>query len=136
MPKKDLNYYQSLPYRMELFFDADDRTWFVRFPELPGCDADGDTPEHALAAGEEAKALWLADAHERKQPIPEPQPEVSHSGKFVLRLPKTLHAAAARTAQREGVSLNTYLTQLVAEGVQRSGFENLVVRRRVNSGTR
>lgn len=126
MPKKNLQYYRKQPYRMELFFDREDQVWFVRYPELPGCDADGETPEEAIAAGEEAKSLWLADTIERRQPVPEPRMEPSHSGKLVLRLPKSLHAAAARAAEEEGVSLNTYLAQIVAEGVQRSGFQNLV----------
>ena len=32
-----------------------------------------------------------------------------YSGKFVIRLPKSLHAKLVREAKKEGVSLNTYV---------------------------
>ena len=39
------------------------------------------------------------------------------SGRFVLRLPKTLHAELAEAAEREGVSLNQYATGALAASV-------------------
>ncbi|MGH7908139.1 MAG: toxin-antitoxin system HicB family antitoxin [Candidatus Binataceae bacterium] len=118
--------YEALPYRMEVFFDPESAAWVVRYPELPGCTAHGDSPEDAIALGREAKTLWLETALEEHQAIPLPAAEPEYSGKLVLRLPKTLHQAAARAAEREGVSLNAYLLQLVAEGVQRTGLKNLL----------
>jgi antitoxin HicB len=118
--------YEALPYRMEVFFDAESEVWVVRYPELPGCTAHGDTPEEAMALGKDVKALWIETALEEHQTIPRPLGEPGYSGKLVLRLPKTLHEAAAHTAEREGVSLNAYLLQLVAEGVQRSGVKSLL----------
>jgi antitoxin HicB len=44
-------------------------------------------------------------------------PEVS--GKFVTRLPKSVHAKLAERAKAEGVSLNTLVLALVAEGLGR-----------------
>jgi antitoxin HicB len=118
--------YTSLPYRMEVSFDAESGVWVIRFPELPGCTAHGHSPEEAIALGNEAKALWIETALEENQPVPRPLGEPEYSGKLVLRLPKTLHEAAVRTAEREGVSLNAYLIQLVAEGIQRSGLKSLL----------
>jgi len=41
------------------------------------------------------------------------------SGKFVARVPKTLHAQLTRSAKTEGVSLNTLVVSLIAQGLGR-----------------
>jgi antitoxin HicB len=48
---------------------------------------------------------------------PDTVPEVS--GKFVTHLPKSVHAKLAERAKAEGVSLNTLVLALVAEGLGR-----------------
>jgi hypothetical protein len=48
-----------------------------------------------------------------------------HSGKLVLRLPKSLHDRAIIAAEREGVSLNTYLVYLISEGTRSSEVARL-----------
>lgn len=55
----------------------------------------------------EASSLWLESALKHGDPIPEPGEEAS--GKFVVRVPKGVHAALARAAEREGVSLNLFV---------------------------
>ena len=40
--------------------------------------------------------------------IPEPIKEESLSGKFVIRVPKSLHRRLVIEAEKEGVSLNQY----------------------------
>ena len=42
---KDLNYYLSLPYRMELTPDKPEGDFLVSFPALPGCLSCGETIE-------------------------------------------------------------------------------------------
>ncbi|RZF64005.1 type II toxin-antitoxin system HicB family antitoxin [Sphingomonas populi] len=42
-------------------------------PDLPGCMADGETPEEALAAGYDAAAAWLETAAELGRDIPAPK---------------------------------------------------------------
>jgi len=123
--QKKLRTYLERPYRMNLAFDRESDAWVVRYPDLPGCLAHGNSPDRAIAEGEEAKSLWIASALESGFAIPEPSRETTHSGKLVLRLPKTLHEAAAEGAQEEGVSLNNYLVHLISEGVQRTGLKNL-----------
>ncbi len=137
MTKKELQHYLKLPYRMNLTFDDESEAWIVRFPELPGCIAHGATPEQALAEGEEAKSLWIETALEENQEIPQPQGEFLHSGKLIIRLPRSLHEAAAESAEREGISLNSYLAHLVSEGVQRTGLKNLyrLIEERLNKGS-
>jgi HicB family len=51
------------------------------------------------------------------QTIPQPLEELDYSGKFVVRLPKSLHRRAAFAANREGVSLNQFIVSCVAEQI-------------------
>ena len=55
-------------------------------------------------------ASWISVALEDGREIPEPRDIDSYSGRFLVRIPRSLHADLARTAEQEGVSLN----QLVA----------------------
>lgn len=123
--RKKLEEYLRLQYFVELRFDKEVGRWFVNFPELQGCEADGATREEALLRGDEVKAVWLETALERGRAIPEPESEPAYSGRFMLRIPRTLHERAARLANREGVSLNALLVQIVTQGVERFGLRSL-----------
>lgn len=71
MTHKTLEYYQSLPYTIELTPDQNG-VWFAAIPLLKGCITQGDSREEALAMIDEAKALWIETALEEGIPIPEP----------------------------------------------------------------
>jgi len=49
----------------------------------------------------------------------------SHSGRLLLRMPKTLHAELAARSDADGVSLNQYIVSALARAV--SGEESPVV---------
>jgi predicted HicB family RNase H-like nuclease len=51
---------------------------------------------------------WIETKLENGFPVPSPIDDNQYSGKFVLRLPKSLHARPAMEAEQEGVSLNQY----------------------------
>jgi len=70
-----------------------------------------------LAELEEVAVDWFAATHAQGQEIPEPTESASYSGKFVTRMSKTLHRKAAQFALRDGVSLNQYIVNCVAERV-------------------
>lgn len=113
---KDVNYYLSLPYTIEIT-RADESTWFARVVELPGCITEGDSPEDAAAMIRDAMAAWIEVALEDGQVVPEPKPAEEYSGKFVVRVPKSLHRDLVETAAREGVSLNQYIGAELARAV-------------------
>lgn len=73
MTTKDLNYYLSLPYPIELIPD-EAGYWFARIPLLEGCMTNGESREDALTMLDEAKGLWLETALELGKAIPEPEP--------------------------------------------------------------
>jgi antitoxin HicB len=49
-------------------------------------------------------------------PVPEPG-SGGHSGKFIQRVPKSLHARLTARARQEGVSMNTLVTTILAESL-------------------
>ncbi|MGN1406442.1 MAG: type II toxin-antitoxin system HicB family antitoxin [Erysipelotrichaceae bacterium] len=69
---KDLNYYLSLPYHMELTPDTLEGGYAVSFPDLPGCLSCGETVEEAISNGSDAKLSRLEAALEQGMTINEP----------------------------------------------------------------
>jgi antitoxin HicB len=106
------------PYRMVVRGEPAEG-YLAEAPELPGCVTAGETPEEAMELLRDAMHLWLVVAVEQGDPIPEPVPEPSreYSGRFVLRLPKSLHRQLAERAVAEGVSLNTLALAAMAQGL-------------------
>lgn len=91
-------------------------------PELLGCITQGETLEETLQMINDAKRAWLETAIGEGIEIPKPdtaKPEEGFSGKFVVRVPKTLHRDLARKAKEENVSLNQLTTYLLAAGVSK-----------------
>lgn len=90
--------------------------FLIEFPDLPGCMSDGETIPEAIQNGRDAVRCWLIAAKESGREIPKPGEE-SQSGKWVQRVPKTLHTRLAARAKQEGVSLNTLVVSMIAEGL-------------------
>ena len=68
----------------------------------------GDTYAEAFENIQDAMKGWVEAKLENSFPVPDPIDDNQYSGKFVLRLPKSLHARLALEAEQEGVSLNQY----------------------------
>jgi antitoxin HicB len=93
-------------------------------PELPGCFAEGATLEDALANLQEALASWLSGAVESGIDIPQPHGEAEpeeYSGRFSVRVPRSLHRRLAARADTEGCSLNQLVTTILAEAGNQTG---------------
>lgn len=95
--------------------------FLISFPELAGCISDGETIEETIANGRDAFAAYASALIEQGLEVPAPTANVDVSGKFVVRLPKSLHAQLASRSKREGVSLNTLVVSYVAAGVGQHG---------------
>lgn len=63
------------PYKYELivYWSAEDTTYVVDVPELPGCMAHGATPAEAVAQAQDAIALWIDAARKDGRTVPEPK---------------------------------------------------------------
>ena len=96
--------------------ERDGGGWLASVPALPGCMGDGETPEDALADAERAidEALDAAKALGREMPGP------SALGQWRQRVPRSLHEKLKIVAAREGVSLNSYVANVLAENVGRA----------------
>jgi antitoxin HicB len=114
--KKDVTYYVGLPYTLEVRLD-EDGGWFSHVRELPGCISQGDTAEEALRNLQEVLPLWVESAIESGYAIPEPRPIEEYSGKFLVRVPRSLHRELAERAEAEGVSLNQLVTAALSRQV-------------------
>jgi predicted RNase H-like HicB family nuclease len=94
-----------------------DGTYRGEILEFPGCLASGDTAAETLSNLESVAESWIESVLARGQSVPEPFEENEYSGKLVLRLAKSIHQKASRAARRDGVSLNTLISNCVAEHV-------------------
>jgi antitoxin HicB len=109
--------YLALPYAIELVQDSDaagHRGWVAEIEELPGCISQGATPEEAIANVRDAMLGWISVALEDGRDVPHPRALGTYSGKFIVRVPSSLHADLVRTAAREGVSLNQFVATTLA----------------------
>jgi antitoxin HicB len=122
MTAKTVEDYLDLPYHIEVIRDNDEENpgWVARVVELPGCITQGDTFDELGEMVEDAMRGWIGVALEDGIPVPEPAPDEDYSGKFVVRLPRSLHRQLAETASREGVSLNQFVNVALARAVERT----------------
>lgn len=99
-------------YPLDIFWSEEDQGFIAEAPDLPGCSAWGASEAEAAAEMQHAIAAWLEAARAAGRVIPEATTAVSvahYSGKFLVRVPRSLHARLARLAKAEGVSLNQYV---------------------------
>lgn len=111
MANKDLAYYMALPYTIQIrpIQDESGSYYYATVAELDGCHSHGETVEEAFAMIRDAMEGYFEVKLEHGDDIPEPAVLDAYSGKFNVRLPKTLHRQLAEQAAREGVSLNQYV---------------------------
>ncbi len=85
--------------------------------ELRGCITQGETLEEVFERIENARRAWIEVAYEDGMDIQLPQSEQEYSGRFVIRLPRSLHRNLAEQATHEEVSLNQYVATILSSGV-------------------
>ena len=113
---KNLKYYMKLKYPTQIteISAEDGGGYLIEIPLLKGCVSDGETITEALKNIEEAKEEWFAYMLENSLSIPEPADISKYSGKFVVRIPKSLHKTISEQSRMEGLSLNQYVANSLA----------------------
>ena len=104
-------------YPINIFWSEEDAGYIADAPDLPGCSAWGATESDAAREAQDAIAAWVQAAVAAGKSVPVPrvvQALEAYSGKFLVRVPRSLHARLARRAAQEGVSLNQFLTCVLA----------------------
>jgi predicted RNase H-like HicB family nuclease len=113
--RHSIEYYLGLKYSVTLH-QSPEGGFVAEIEDLPGCLAQGETPAEAYQEIEKARKLWLETTYEDGQDIPLPRDDSKYSGKFIVRVPKTLHRKLDLLAEKEGTSLN----QLVVAELSRA----------------
>lgn len=119
MMQRPIEEYLTLPYTIEVYRDDSDGEvgYVARVAELPGCMTQADNFAELEEMIQDAMRAWIETAIENGQSIPEPQALDEYSGKFVVRIPKSLHRQLAERASREGVSLNALVSVALGQYV-------------------
>jgi predicted RNase H-like HicB family nuclease len=60
-------------YEVIIYWSDEDQAFIAEVPELPGCAADGETHQEALANAEMIIREWIETAMELGRSIPEPR---------------------------------------------------------------
>ena len=107
----------AYPFEVRPLADEDGGGFLISFPDFAECISDGDTIEEALVNGRVALKETIAALKAKKLPVPMPNSGGVASGKFVARVPKTVHARLASRAKAEGVSLNALVLTFIAQGL-------------------
>ena len=114
--EKNLDYYMSLPYE-EKIIPSPEGGFVGTVPDLPGCITQAETKVELLDMIEDAKKCWLQAALDIGEQIDEPVQDEQFSGRFNLRIPKSLHRKLSESARADGVSLNQMAMYLIASGL-------------------
>lgn len=110
---------KAFRYRILVQWSNEDQAFIARVPALPGCLAHGPSAEKAIRAVEVAAGLILDVMREDGRRLPPEDAVADYSGHLRLRLPKSLHGTVSQMATAEGVSINTLILSLIAEGCGR-----------------
>lgn len=116
--EQQLTEYMKRPYTVVLRADEDGDV-IARVAELEGCVAHGSGSSEALQNLEVVKRLWLTAALKASKTIPEPAAEADElpSGKWVQRVPRSLHKQLTEIAKTEGTSLNSLVQSYLSAAV-------------------
>src|SRR5215212_11847264 len=113
------------PFYVE--WSEEDQEYIATCSAFPGLSAFGKTEELAVREAKIALAGFIETYKTNNMTLPQPSVYEGASGKFQLRLPKSLHGLAVRMAHLEGVSLNSYIADAVRSRVAGEQVGNRVV---------
>lgn len=117
------------PFEIRPLSQEEGGGFLISYPDFSDCLSDGESVEEALENGRDALKSTIAALKAKELPIPAPNSGGVASGKFVARVPKTVHARLATRAKAEGVSLNTLvLTSSLRASVAKNGAHSLAMR--------
>jgi antitoxin HicB len=102
------------PFEIRPLTPAEGGGYQIRFPDLPNCISDGETPQEAIQNGLDALEGWIETRRDLGLEIPKPGSAELEPVKLVARLPQSLHRSLTKRAKQEGVSLNTLLIMLLS----------------------
>lgn len=120
--RRALDEYLALEYPFHVIASRDGG-YVVVYPDLPGCITQAETLDELTEMADEARQLWIESEYEDGHDIPLPSYPEEYSGKFVARLPRSLHRQLAEEAERQSVSLNQHVVALLSRRDAQSRME-------------
>jgi antitoxin HicB len=119
----------GLPYKIEIQPIPEEAGggFSASLPELGryAVCGDGETVEEALRHLEEVKKERFRAYLEAGVAIPGPAPDgEQYSGKFVVRIPRSLHRELSLRAKENNVSLNHFVSYLLGTALQREALSS------------
>lgn len=119
--KRDAAYYMNLAYPLEIWpLEGSEAGYYAVYPDFGGATAHGDGPtlEEAIKEADISKQLTIETMLEDSESVPEPGSLTAYSGKFNVRVPKSLHRQLVLEAEREGVSLNMLIVSRLSRSAR------------------
>ena len=113
---RELSHY---PFEIRPLSEEEGGGFLISFPDFSECISDGETIEEAIQNGLDALQETITALESMNLPVPEPGSGGSYSGKFIQRVPKSIHARLATRAKQEGVSMNTLVNTILAESLRK-----------------
>jgi antitoxin HicB len=113
---RDLSQY---PFEIRRLSEEDGGGFLISFTDFSECISDGETIEEAIENGMDALQETIAALESLNISVPEPGSGGSYSGKFIQRVPRSIHARLVVRAKQEGVSMNSLVTSILAESLGR-----------------
>jgi antitoxin HicB len=117
----NMNKLNDYPFEVRPLSAEEGGGYLISFPDFAECISDGETVDEAVENGRDAIKATIAALKAKKLPVPAPNSGGVASGKFVARVPKTVHAQLATRARAEGVSLNALVLTFIAQGLGSAG---------------
>jgi antitoxin HicB len=111
MTKPNLNDYQ---FTVRPLSKQEGGGYLVEYPDIPGCMSDGETIEEAISNCREALRDCVDVFRESGRKLPKPSIEAAQ---WRQRLPRTLYSKLTKQAEMEGVSINSFVTAIIAEAI-------------------
>ncbi len=114
--------YLKLPYSFITSYIEDEtgNYYHGRVLELDGCQSTAESIEELYENLKEAMYGWIETKLENGFEVPLPMSAERYSGKFNVRIPKSLHQRLAFEAEKEGVSLNQYVVYKLSSSYNHS----------------
>lgn len=113
---RDLSQY---PFEIRPLSDDEGGGFLISFTDFTECISDGETIEESIQNGMDALQETIAALESLGLAVPEPGSGGGYSGKFIQRVPKSIHARLVIRAKQEGVSMNSLVTSILAESLGR-----------------
>ena len=102
-------------YGIDIRWSEEDEAFVAVSPEWEGLSGIGVSPSAAVRELEAAIVLAIETYRDEGWSLPSVRTLSDFSGQFRVRLPRSLHAWLAQEAEREGVSLNTFVIARLSE---------------------